>query len=159
MKLEYIVVLLTIAAIGFGIWAWEMAYHRDFDVTFSASGKEMQMWAEKAKDDRWVEIVESKRIDGKLDLVPIPEDEIDAYINSRSSVLVRRWLEGDAGANILAGLASHGYPDAAGAAAEAAGSASSKKSTALWLAFIAFICGAAAVATASSLVRQRQRQS
>ncbi len=156
MKLEHIAAALIIASIGFGIWAWETANQRDFDVTFSASGEEMMKWAEQAKEDRWVEIVEMKRIDGKLEYVPIPDDEIDAYVGSNDSVLVRRWLEGDAGANLLAGLAAHGYPDAAGAAAEAADDAAGQRSGVYFLAFLSIVCAFGAAATVLAVKRRRQ---
>ncbi len=156
MKLEYIAAALTIAAIGFGIWAWQTANQRDFDVTFKASGEEMMRWAEQAKEDRWVEIVEMKHIDGDIRYVPVPDDEIDDYVRANDSVFVRRWLEGDTGANLLAGLAAHGYGDAAGAAAEAADDASGQRSTVYFLAFMSVVCAFAAAAAASVVLRRRQ---
>jgi hypothetical protein len=157
MKSWYFTVVLTLAAIGLSVWAWKMANNRDFDVSFSASDDEAIAWADKAKEDRWVEIVERKRVDNKSVLVPIPNDEIDDYVRSHDSILVRRWLESDNGANILKGLVGHGYPDAAGLADETEKDASRQAIFTSWLTVAAIVLWLAAVTSAIRRYRGRKK--
>lgn len=157
MKSWYFTAILTLAAIGLSIWAWKMANNRDFDVSFSASDDEAIAWANKAKEDRWVEIVEWKRVDGKSVLVPIPNDEIDDYVRSHDSIHVRRWLESDNGVNILKGLVGHGYPDAAGLAAETEKDASRKSISTSWLTVAAIVLWIAAVTSTIKRYRGRKK--
>ena len=157
MHWRWATIALACTAIGLGIWAWRTAQQREFDVVFGTGGDEALRWAERAKEDRWVEIVELKVTDsGKITHVPVPDDQIDEHVRTNKSVLVRRWLSNDAGAGITGLLATHGYPDAAGVAGKTAGAAARQRTRTRVLTLAAVVAGLAAVASGVLAVRKNR---
>lgn len=146
MRCWLITGFLVCATIGLGIWAWQTAHQRDFEVVFAASGDEAEQWAEKAKEDRWVELVTMEIVDGQVTHVPVAHDEIDSHVRTNSSVFVRRWLPSDTAAGITGALATHGYPDMAQLAGKRVDAATGQKARATRLTISTVATGVLAVA-------------
>ena len=147
MNWRLISIVLACATVGLGIWAWRTAQQRDFDVVFGVSRDDALQWAERAREDRSVEIVELRIVDGRVTHEPVPDDELDEHVRNEETVLVRRWLSSETGAGITGLLATHGYPDAAGVAGETAAAAAGQRTRTRALTLAAVVAGLAALAS------------
>lgn len=156
MNWRLISIILVCATVGLGIWAWRTAQKRDFDVVFGVSRDDALQWAERAREDSSVEIVELRIVDGKVTHVPVPDDELDEHVRNEESVLVRRWLSNETGAGITGLLATHGYPDAAGVAGETADAAAGQRTRTRALTLAAVVAGLAALASGILAARRNR---
>jgi hypothetical protein len=155
MNWRLITIVLACAAIGLGIWARHTAQQREFEIVFATSGDDALRWAESAKKDRWVEIVELEITDsGQVTHVAIPDDQLDEHLRKNDSVFVRRWLPNDAGAGITGLLAQGGYSDMTGMANKTAKAAAWQRIRTRLLALAAVIAGLAAVPSGVLAVRR-----
>ena len=141
MKKMVVAVILMCFALIFGLWAWNVAEQRDFDVIFAASGEKAIQWAERAKTDKWVEVVKLELLNGKLTYVPLTKEEIDKQNLSDSTIMVRRWLPGDEGSETLNTLDKIGYSGAGELARNKSEKAATKKRKVFWLSSISVLLG------------------
>ena len=134
MKYRIILSVLIAATVVLGYLAWRTAHHRGFDVVFGVSDEEAIEWVEKAKHDRWVEIVTLEFADGEMTYQAVPNKDIDEHIRtSDRGILIRRWLPNKEASGMLGGLASHGYPGLGPMADEISASATSQQRKTYWL--------------------------
>lgn len=141
MKHKIALLLLICATICLGIWTWRTANHREFNVLFGAKGDEALQWGEKAEHDRWVEIVTVEIIDGNVEYVPVPNRDIDAYIRSKSNIIVQRWLPNDQALGVLGTLANDGYSSLRELTGKTSEFSLSQKAKARWLTAATILVG------------------
>jgi hypothetical protein len=89
VKYWLITVALLCVTVAVGTVAWRAANHREHWVTDTVSGSEALEFAEKAKRDKWLELVE---FGPGGELIPVPNDRIDDHLRTHQHVTVRRYL-------------------------------------------------------------------
>lgn len=145
MKYRTILALLITITLGLGLWTWRTATHREFSVTFGIGDDEAVQWGEKAKHDRWVELVTLEFVDGEMTYVAVPNSQIDEHVRTADSLLVRRWLPSDEAAGMMGSLATHGYPGLSSMAGETAQGADSQQIRTRWMMALTVMSGLIAV--------------
>ncbi len=161
MKYWLILSFLICATLVLGFLTWRTADQREFEVVFNASGAEAVQWGEKAKQDRWVQIVTRELVDGEMVYKPVANNGIDAHIlSSQDGVLVRRWLPNDQAMNMVGTLATGGYSGIGDLMDETQSNASSQKRNVrlLLVATILFALASAAYGVIAPILRAKKAQ-
>jgi len=154
MKRWLITLVLACLSLGVGAWAWQVGQARDNDLIFGASGEEAKEWAEKAKHDRWVELVTIEILDHEVVYVPVPNHKIDEQLKIDSNNIFRRWITKKEAASITQMLSSGGLSGMAEHTKDLANEEAAQKSNSTWLAVLSILLGLGAVATGIRTARQ-----
>jgi chromosomal replication initiation ATPase DnaA len=147
MKRWLLTLVLACLSLGVGAWAWQVYQARETNLIFGATGEEAKEWAEKAKHDRWVELVTIEIIDHDVVYVPVPNKDIDQQLKTDANNLLRRWLSNQEAASIVNKLTNSGYSQMSEQANTLADESSTQNITATWLAIVSFVIALAAIAT------------
>lgn len=147
-----ITIILTCCTVSLGIWAWQTSLNNRTYTIHSVSGEEAIQWAKRAKEDKWVEIVElaweekhtldesSNMLRQKMYYRSIPKRKIDDYIRVKESVFVRQWTLRKKAANQMNMLDKAGFSNAGKMAEKISNEASKQDRNALLLTVGFLIC-------------------
>lgn len=164
VKYWLITVALLCITVILGTLAWRAANHREHWVTKTVSGSEALEFAERAKRDKWLELVE---FGPGGELIPVPNDRIDDHLRTHKHVVVRRYLSASKTAEMsttLDALAAYGGGPAAAELAEDMRSDAASVSYQTWgwtigtvvLAIATLISAAIAITRYSPLLNHRE---
>lgn len=145
--------ILACLSLGFGVWAWQVGQARDNDLIFGATGEEAKEWAEKAKNDRWVELVTIEFIDHDVVYVPVPNHKIDEQLKVDSNNIFRRWITKEEAASVTQMLSDGGLSGMAEHTQELEQERATQTSTTLWLGVVSVAFGLGAVTTGIKTAR------
>lgn len=155
--------VLLCVTVGFGIYAWNIASQRT-PIIWMECDREAVKWAEKAKRDKWLELVVQDggalTDEGRYQLTygPVPNDEIDDYIGANPCVTIRRWIPIEEMASMAVRLHNSGTHSGTGEwAKETSDEASTQRTKTMWLTITAIVAGVTSVAS-GVLAWQRTRK-